>query len=128
MRYYLFVAALWIGATPAAAQEPVVVLRNATVETLAAAGRLEGATVVIRGGKIEAVGKDVKIPDDATVIDAQGGTLLPGIIDPHYEITIASGATDDEAPPPVVGRGGRGGRGGAAAPAARGGFTRVADN
>src|SRR5436309_17660 len=127
MRHYLFVTAALIGAAPAAAQEPVVVLRNATVETLAAAGRLEGATVVLRGGKIEAVGKNVKVPDDATVIDAQGGTLLPGIIDPHYEITIASGATDDEAPPPVVGRGGRGGRGGgAAAPAARGGFTRVA--
>ena len=40
-------------------------------------------TVVVRDGKIEAVGPDVKIPEGAARIDAAGGTLLPGLIDSH---------------------------------------------
>jgi imidazolonepropionase-like amidohydrolase len=40
-------------------------------------------TVVVRDGKIEAVGASVKIPDGVKPIDAAGGTLLPGFIDSH---------------------------------------------
>jgi imidazolonepropionase-like amidohydrolase len=40
-------------------------------------------TVVVKDGKIEAAGKDVKIPEGAERIDAAGGTLLPGFIDAH---------------------------------------------
>src|SRR5919201_4895274 len=125
MRY--FAIPLLIFAAPAAAQEPAVAIRNATVETLAAAGRIEGATVVLRGGKIEAVGKDVKTPDDARVIDARGGTLLPGLIDPHFEVTVAAATAEAEAPRVVVGRGRRGAVPIGPAPN-RGGYTRIADN
>jgi imidazolonepropionase-like amidohydrolase len=40
-------------------------------------------TVVVRDGKIESVGADVKVPEGAERIDAAGGTLLPGLIDAH---------------------------------------------
>jgi hypothetical protein len=112
----------------APAQEAAVVIRNATVETMAPAGKIEGATVVVRGGKIESVGKAVAIPDGATTIDAQGGTLLPGLIDPHFEITVAAPAGDTPAAPPVIIRGGRRGFAPAGPVAGRGAFTRVADN
>jgi hypothetical protein len=112
-------------AAPAAAQEPAVAVRNATAETLAAAGRVERATVVVRGGKIEAVGKDIPIPDDATLIDAQGGTLLPGIIDPHFEVSIAAASAEGGTRTVIL----RGRAIQVNLPAARGGgFTRVADN
>src|SRR5262249_1349644 len=39
------------------------------------------ATVVIRDGLIEAVGADVKVPADATVIDGKDRTVYPGLID-----------------------------------------------
>jgi amidohydrolase family protein len=112
-------------AEPAA--ERALVVRNATVETLTAAGRLERATVVIRDGKIAALGKDIAVPESATVIDAAGGTLMPGIIDPYFTVTIAAGTT--EAAPRTVVIGGRtinvpGGFGNRGA----GTFTRVADN
>lgn len=42
--------------------------------------RLKG-TVVIRDGLIEAVGAGMKVPADATVIDASGSTIYPGLID-----------------------------------------------
>jgi Amidohydrolase family len=117
---------IWLLAVPAFAAEPALALRNATVETMAAAGRVEKATIIIRNGKIEAVGKDVAVPDDAKVIDAAGGTIMPGIIEPHFEVSIAS--TTADAGPRTVVIGGRtinvpGGAGGRTNT-----FTRVADN
>lgn len=111
---------------PAYSAEPTIAIRNANVETMATAGRIEKATIVVRNGKIESVGKDVAIPDDAKVIDAAGGTIMPGIIDPYFEVNIAS-TTTDAAPRTIV----IGGRpitlpgGGGARPAT---FTRIADN
>src|SRR5205085_6768680 len=40
-------------------------------------------TVIIEGGKIKSVGKDVAVPDGAEVTDGTGHTLLPGLIDSH---------------------------------------------
>jgi hypothetical protein len=105
---------------------PPLAIRNATVETLSAAGRIDKATIVVRDGKIEAVGKAVAIPDDASVIDAAGGTIMPGIIDPHFEVAIAPGTPD--VAPRTVAIGGRTitlGGGTAIQPQV---FTRIADN
>lgn len=43
-------------------------------------------TVVIRGGKIEAMAANLPIPKDAQRIDGKGATLLPGLIDAHTHI------------------------------------------
>lgn len=88
----------------AADPEAVVVYRRAALETMAKAGRLENATLVIRGNKIEAVGADVKIPDNAQIIDAAGQTIMPGLIEPLYEVAIA-GPAADAAPRTMVIRG-----------------------
>lgn len=45
--------------------------------------RIEGGTIVISDGRIEAVGKDVKIPVEARVIDATDHFVMPGIINVH---------------------------------------------
>lgn len=113
--------------TLAVADEPPLAIRNATVETLGPAGRIEAATVLVRDGKIAAVGKDVAIPDNATIIDAGGGTIMPGVIDPYFEVAVAAATADQGARTVVFGGrtinipSGFGGRG-------AGGFTRVADN
>lgn len=44
---------------------------------------IPGATVLVRDGRIEAVGPDVKVPEGVERIDAAGGTLIPGLIDAH---------------------------------------------
>ncbi len=44
---------------------------------------LDRATVVVRDGRIVAVGADAAVPDGVEVIDGSGGTLLPGLIDAH---------------------------------------------
>jgi len=55
-------------------------IRNAEIHTVGSAGTLTGATVLVRNGRIEAVGAEVAIPDDAKVIEANGRPLTPGII------------------------------------------------
>ncbi|MCB9082479.1 MAG: amidohydrolase family protein [Lewinellaceae bacterium] len=54
-------------------------LTNATIETVTK-GTLTG-TLLIRDGKIAALGSNVTVPAGATVIDCQGLTLYPGMID-----------------------------------------------
>jgi imidazolonepropionase-like amidohydrolase len=44
---------------------------------------IEKATLVIRNGHIEAVGKRVKIPAGVERIDATGKTIIPGLINAH---------------------------------------------
>ncbi len=59
------------------------------------------ADVLIDGGKIEAVGRNVPAPPDASVIDASGKVVTPGLIDLHVHLrepgqedleTVATGA------------------------------------
>ncbi|MEA2564629.1 MAG: hypothetical protein QOH06_6133 [Acidobacteriota bacterium] len=66
---------------PAAAAGETFAITNARIfdgERLIPRG-----TVVVKDGKIESVGADVKVPEGAERIDAAGSTLLPGFIDAH---------------------------------------------
>ena len=51
-------------------------------------GVLRDQTVLVRAGRIEAVGpaSRVRVPPDAGVVDAEGGTLLPGLADLHVHL------------------------------------------
>lgn len=75
-----------LGALPAAAD--TIALRGAKVYTVGAAGTLDNATVVMRDGRITAVGRDVAIPKDAKVIDVTGQTVTPGLIDAYGRLGI----------------------------------------
>jgi len=74
------------------APPPTLVIQNATVMTVTQ-GTLEGASILVRNGKIAAVGTDVRVPRDATVIDGSGKYVTPGIIDAHGH--IAADATNE---------------------------------
>lgn len=45
-------------------------------------------SVLVVGNKIEKVGGDVAAPEKATVIDAGGRTLMPGLIDAHWHAML----------------------------------------
>ena len=55
-------------------------IRNARIVT-ASGPEIENGTIVIRDGKIEALGTNVNIPSDAQTIDAKGLSVYPGMID-----------------------------------------------
>ncbi len=44
---------------------------------------IEDGVVIVENGKISRVGKDIPVPEGATVIDAAGGWVLPGLIEAH---------------------------------------------
>jgi imidazolonepropionase-like amidohydrolase len=60
----------------------LVAVTNATIIT-ASHGTIENGTIIIRNGKIAAVGKDLAVPSGAQVIDGKGKFVMPGIIDAH---------------------------------------------
>ena len=60
----------------------LVAITNATIMT-ASKGTIQKGTIVIRDGKIAAVGADVTVPAGAKVVDASGKYVTPGIIDAH---------------------------------------------
>lgn len=58
----------------------VYAIRNARIVTVSGAD-IENGTLIIRNGKIEAVGASVAVPTGATEIDARGLNVYPGMID-----------------------------------------------
>jgi imidazolonepropionase-like amidohydrolase len=86
-RKALFLPALFLPSLASAAS-PDVALTGGTILTVGPQGTLEKGTILIRAGKIAAVGKDVSVPAGATVIDATGRVLTPGLIDAHSHTAI----------------------------------------
>ncbi len=68
---------------------PPVLLQNATVLT-GTGERLEQADVLMRDGRIVAVGKQLEAPADALKVDASGKWVTPGIIDIHSHLGVYS--------------------------------------
>jgi imidazolonepropionase-like amidohydrolase len=96
-RAHLWIAvSLAVAAAPAMtrAQNPsTIFIRNATVLTVTH-GNIEHGSILIREGKIAAVGADLKAPEGATVIDATGQFVTPGIIDCHSHIAVDGGVNE----------------------------------
>ena len=57
-------------------------------------GVLENGDVLVKDGKIVAVGQNLDIPADACVIDAQGKWVTPGFIDAHTHLSTFNEPTD----------------------------------
>jgi imidazolonepropionase-like amidohydrolase len=62
-------------------------IRNATIMT-AAGPRIERGSILLRDGKIEAVGASVQAPADAIVVDGTGKFVTPGLIDVHSHLGV----------------------------------------
>ena len=80
MRRNLAGALVLLAMAPAAAADGVIAIQGGRVHTVSG-DVLESATVLISEGKIAAVGAAVEIPPGATVIDAAGKSVYPGLID-----------------------------------------------
>jgi imidazolonepropionase-like amidohydrolase len=77
MRALAAIAALLLAGTGQAA---TIAITGGTVATVGAAGTIQNGTVIVRDGRIAAVGQGIAIPPGATVIDATGKYVTPGLI------------------------------------------------
>jgi imidazolonepropionase-like amidohydrolase len=63
------------------------VIRNVTIFT-GAGPRVRNGAILLRDGKVAAVGPTVEVPAGATVIDGAGKVVTPGIIDTHSHLGV----------------------------------------
>jgi imidazolonepropionase-like amidohydrolase len=85
--------AVAIASTPAALAGQDVAIRNATLITITN-GDIQNGTIVVRGGKITAVGANVNVPAGIRVIDGTGKFVMPGIIDAHSHAALENGINE----------------------------------
>ena len=95
MKYIFIIALFFYSLAPNMAQQVAkgeygtFFLTNATIETVSK-GKLEGTSLLIVDGKIEALGNNeiLKPPKDAKVIDCTGLTIYPGMIDSGTQLGL----------------------------------------
>ena len=80
-------------ALPAALTAQDLAIRNATIITIAR-GDIQNGTILVRGGKITAVGTNVTIPAGVRTIDGTGKFVMPGIIDAHSHAALENGINE----------------------------------
>jgi imidazolonepropionase-like amidohydrolase len=71
-----------------------VLIRGATLLTVTPQGNLTDTDLFVKNGKIAAIGKGLPVPEGATVIDATGMFVMPGIIDTHCHFAISGGVNE----------------------------------
>ncbi len=82
-----------------------VVIRGGTLFTVTQ-GTITNGTIIIRNGRIEAIGTDLAVPSEARIIEASGKYVFPGFIDAGTDLgTVAPGSSasdGDEASQPLT--------------------------
>jgi imidazolonepropionase-like amidohydrolase len=69
--------------------QDTVLIRNATLWTLAGDSPKRSGDILLRDGKIAAIGEGLSAPGNARVIEANGRHVTPGIVDAHSHTAIA---------------------------------------
>jgi imidazolonepropionase-like amidohydrolase len=65
----------------------VLAIKNGKIYTITK-GVIDKGTILIENGKIKTVGKSVKVPEGAEIIDAKGKVVMPGLVEAHCHIGI----------------------------------------
>lgn len=81
-KIFLILLLAFVGSVANAQTSPETLIKNATVLTITH-GTLQNTDVLLRDGKIVAIGKNLKASANARVIDGTGKFVMPGIIDCH---------------------------------------------
>ena len=69
-----------------------IAIQNATILTVTH-GTIKGS-ILVRDGKIAEVGDKVLVPSGATIIDATGQYVIPGMVDAHTHIAADGGVNE----------------------------------
>jgi len=97
MRRALLLAAAAAAFLPASLSAQTVAIVGGHIFTAGPQGEIASGTVVIRDGKILAVGANVKAPAGAEIIDAHGAVVTPGLFAADAGLAETEVGEDDEA-------------------------------
>ncbi|MCH8271686.1 MAG: amidohydrolase family protein [Candidatus Marinimicrobia bacterium] len=75
-------------------RQKTIFVKNATIWTSGKEGILENADMLIKNGKISKVGKNLKVPKNALIIDGTGKHVTPGLIDEHSHTAMTGGVNE----------------------------------
>ena len=76
---------------PAFSQQNPLAIKGAAIHTVSG-GVIQNGVIIIQNGKFTKVGgSDTNIPSNATVVDASGKIIIPGIVDTHSHLGGPSG-------------------------------------
>jgi imidazolonepropionase-like amidohydrolase len=92
-------AALLLLASPAKAQD--LLIRNARLLDGTGAPPRENVSILIRDGRIAAIGQVASEPNLLT-LDVAGASVLPGLIDSHVHLSVVPGSAIREDPPAAI--------------------------
>ncbi|SLN46702.1 putative chlorohydrolase/aminohydrolase [Roseovarius albus] len=90
MKYYGMIGALLLASMTHAQEEaqPQTLITNVHVFDGVNEARIENASVLVEGNLIKSVSTDAIEAPDATVIDGEGRTLMPGFIETHAHLML----------------------------------------
>ncbi len=81
----------------------VLAVTNVNVVPMTSDTVIRGATVVVRDGRIVALGRNVSIPQGARRVDGGGKFMVPGLADMHTHLYSDDDAVPDSAGPAELG-------------------------
>jgi len=82
-----FSSALNAQEIPGARQSKPIVLKNATLHPIDSE-KIEKGMLLIKDGKIAAIGEQVRVPEGAKTIDLDGKHVYPGLFEPHTQLGL----------------------------------------
>ena len=86
---YILLSILVCGLTIPAVAEDITVIKADRVDTVTS-GMIENGIIVIKDGRITAIGSDIEIPEAADIIDVSDKTIFPGLVNPLSRIGLSS--------------------------------------
>jgi N-acetylglucosamine-6-phosphate deacetylase len=75
-------------------QHDVVLFKDTTLWTCGPDGLLKNVDLLVRRGKIDAIGAELEVPENAHVVDASKWQISPGLIDCHSHMATDSGINE----------------------------------
>ena len=90
MHLSVCVLGLLLGLLPGDGDEPIAII-NARILVAGKPDTIAKGTVLVRKGRIEEVGTDVRVPRNAVLIDAKGGSVMPGLVNANSRMGFAGG-------------------------------------
>ncbi|MHC4085271.1 MAG: amidohydrolase family protein [Planctomycetota bacterium] len=86
---YILLSILLFGLWIPAAAEDITVIKADRVDTITS-GLIENGIIVIKDGRITALGSNIEIPENAEIIDVSDKTIFPGLVNPSSRIGLSS--------------------------------------